>query len=108
MKTLYEAKDGRVFNSERGCLDHERILDGWLYKCPACKGRGRIVTGSIQTNTEPEEFSFGNIGWRPQYDEVTEHCRACDGEGYSKTPFKEVTKVVHSHWERTKGDSHDT
>ena len=57
----YKAKDGRIFDEEKSCIHHEKMLSGERKTCQSCGGRGEV----------PDGFGVRNI-----------KCGTCSGKGW--------------------------
>lgn len=72
--TVYIAKDGKEFESEDKCKQHEMILDGTRIVCPQCHGK----KGWQGKYIEPYDHWDGPMGGYYEWHE----CPKCGGKGY--------------------------
>lgn len=67
----YQAKDGRVFDTQNEVIDHEMRIDGLRKTCPRCNGEKSCI--------DPYEYMP-----RPKV------CDKCNGKGYVDRRIVEV------------------
>lgn len=72
--TKYQAKDGRIFDTESQCLDYEARMNGTRRTCTNCNGRGCISEGFHEVRNELT-CQFETV-------EYTRTCTVCGGKGY--------------------------
>lgn len=72
--TKYESYDGKIFNTEHECRDHEARMNGVRKTCPNCNGKGYLSDGWHDVRNE----------LTCQYEQVEyiHTCDMCNGKGY--------------------------